>query len=106
MNRREKEALEKFLDDFRAKEEKRTELRARIVKSIERIERDLYDDPSSSNEGALTRINALEQAIKDIGDMVKRTKIRNEVIIGIMGAIGLAIATTVINRTFDVNLLS
>lgn len=106
MNRREKESLEKFLEEFKQNEKDRKELRIRLVKAMEKVERELYDDPSSSNVGALTRINTLEQAVKEIGDMVKRAKIRNEVIIGIMGAIGLAIATTVINRTFDLNLLS
>jgi hypothetical protein len=106
MNRREKEALETFLEDFKQNEKDRKEMRIRLVKAMEKVERELYDDPSSSNVGALTRINTLEQAVKEIGDMVKRSKVRNEIIIGIMGAIGLAVATTVINRTFDINLLS
>ena len=106
MNRREKEGLEQFLEELKQNERERKEMRIRLVKAMEKVERELYDDPSSSNVGALTRINTLEGAVKEIGDMVKRSKVRNEIIIGIIGAIGLAIATTVINRTFNLNILS
>jgi len=91
MNRDEKHMLKDFIEDFQQKEEKRKILRGRIVKALDKIEMELYDDKDSSNEGLLTRVNNLEDAIKEIANMVKDTKIRNNVILGIIGALTLAI---------------
>ena len=93
MNRDEKTMLKDFIEDFKQKEEKRKILRGRIVKALDKIEMELYDDKDSSNEGLLTRVNNLEEAIKEIANMVKDTKIRNNVILGIIGALTLAIAS-------------
>lgn len=93
MNRDEKHMLKDFIEDFQQKEEKRKVLRTRIVKALDKIEMELYDDKDSSNEGLLTRVNNLEEAIKEIANMVKDTKIRNNVILGIIGALTLAIAS-------------
>lgn len=93
MNRDEKHMLKDFIEDFKQKEEKRKILRGRIVKALDKIEMELYDDKDSSNEGLLTRVNNLEDAIKEIANMVKDTKIRNNVILGIIGALTLAIAS-------------
>jgi len=93
MNRDEKHMLKDFIEDFQQKEEKRKILRGRIVKALDKIEMELYDDKDSSNEGLLTRVNNLEDAIKEIANMVKDTKIRNNVILGIIGALTLAIAS-------------
>jgi hypothetical protein len=93
MNRDEKHMLKDFIEDFKQKEEKRKILRGRIVKALDKIEMELYDDKDSSNEGLLTRVNNLEDAIKEIANMVKDTKIRNNVILGIISALTLAIAS-------------
>jgi hypothetical protein len=98
MNRDEKNMLREFLKDFNQKEEKRKLLRNRIVKALDRIEMELYDDKDSSNEGLLTRVNNLDEAFREIASMVKRTKIRNDVIIGIIGTVTLAIATNLFNH--------
>ena len=98
MNRDEKNMLREFLKDFNQKEEKRKLLRNRIVKALDRIEMELYDDKDSSNEGLLTRVNNLYEAFREIASMVKRTKIRNDVIIGIIGTVTLAIATNLFNH--------
>ena len=84
MNVNEKNMLRDFINDFQEKEEKRKVLRGRIVKALDRIELELYDDKDSSNEGLLTRVNNLEQAIKEIANMIKDTRIRNNVILGIL----------------------
>jgi len=46
----EKDMLKNFISDFEKKEERRKDLRTRIVKSLDRIENELYDDKDSSNE--------------------------------------------------------
>mgnify|MGYP006114215425 CR=1 FL=1 len=93
MNVNEKTMLKDFIDDFQEKEEKRKVLRGRIVKALDRIELELYDDKDSSNEGLLTRVNNLEMAIKEIANMIKDTRIRNNVILGILGALALAVVS-------------
>ncbi len=98
MNRDEKNMLREFLKDFNEKEEKRKLLRNRIVKALDKIEMELYDDKDSSNEGLLTRVNNLEEAIKEIANLVRRTKIRNEVILGIIGAIMVAIISQLLSH--------
>jgi len=90
--------LREFLKDFNEKEEKRKLLRNRIVKALDKIEMELYDDKDSSNEGLLTRVNNLEEAIKEIANLVRRTKIRNEVILGIIGAIMVAIISQLLSH--------
>lgn len=98
MNRREQDMLQTFLSEFKEKEAARKELRTRIVRSLDRIENELYDDKDSSNEGLLTRVNNLEEAIKEIANMVRRTKIRNEVILGIIGTVMLAIVSQLLSH--------
>jgi len=98
MNRNEKSMLKDFIDDFKSKEEKRKLLRGRIVKALDKIEMELYDDKDSSNEGLLTRVNNLEDAVKEIANLVRRTKIRNEVIIGILSTIMLAVLSALLNH--------
>lgn len=90
--------LRDFIDDFQQKEEKRKVLRGRIVKALDRIEMELYDDKDSSNEGLLTRVNNLEQAIKEIANMIKDTRIRNNVILGILGALGMAVISQLLSH--------
>jgi len=98
MNREEKHMLKDFIEDFKQKEEKRKILRSRIVKALDKIEMELYDDKDSSNEGLLTRVNNLEDAIKEIANMVKDTKIRNNVILSIIGALTLAVASQLLSH--------
>ena len=93
MNVNERTMLKDFIDDFQEKEEKRKVLRGRIVKALDRIELELYDDKDSSNEGLLTRVNNLEMAIKEIATMIKDTRIRNNVILGILGTLALAVVS-------------
>lgn len=90
--------LENFISDFKAKEESRKALRSRIVKSLDRIENELYDDKDSTNEGLLTRVNNLDSAVKEIAGLVRRTKMRNEVILSIIGAIMIAIMSNLLNH--------
>ena len=94
----EKDMLKNFISDFEKKEERRKDLRTRIVKSLDRIENELYDDKDSSNEGLLTRVNSLEQAIKEIANMIKDTRIRNNVILGILGALGMAVISQLLSH--------
>lgn len=98
MNRNEKDMLQDFISDFKEKEVARKELRTRIVKSLTKIENELYDDKDSSNKGLLSRVNNLEDAVKEIASLVRRTKMRNEVILGIMGTLGLAILSQLLNH--------
>jgi hypothetical protein len=98
MNLNEKTMLKDFIEDFQQKEEKRKILRGRIVKALDRIELELYDDKDSSNEGLLTRVNNLEQAIKEIANMIKDTRIRNNVILGILGALGMAVISQLLSH--------
>jgi hypothetical protein len=98
MNRREQNLLENFISDFKSKEESRKALRTKIVKALDRIEMELYDDRDSSNEGLLTRVNNLEQAIKEIANMIKDTRIRNNVILGILGALGMAVISQLVSH--------
>jgi hypothetical protein len=98
MNRREQNLLENFISDFKSKEESRKALRTKIVKALDRIEMELYDDRDSSNEGLLTRVNNLEQAIKEIANMIKDTRIRNNVILGILGALGMAVISQLLSH--------
>jgi len=98
MNKKETSILEDYIRRSEEKEERRRVLRNRIVKSLERIEREMYDDSDSSNKGLLSRVNSLEEAIKEIGSLVKRTKMRNEVILGIVGTITLAVLTQLLNH--------
>ena len=98
MNVNEKNMLRDFINDFQEKEEKRKILRGRIVKALDRIELELYDDKDSSNEGLLTRVNNLEQAIKEIANMIKDTRIRNNVILGILGALGMAVISQLLSH--------
>jgi hypothetical protein len=98
MNKDERNMLRDFIDDFQQKEEKRKVLRGRIVKALDRIEMELYDDKDSSNEGLLTRVNNLEQAIKEIANMIKDTRIRNNVILGILGALGMAVISQLLSH--------
>lgn len=90
--------LRDFIEDFQQKEERRKVLRGRIVKALDRIEMELYDDKDSSNEGLLTRVNNLEQAIKEIANMIKDTRIRNNVILGILGALGMAVISQLLSH--------
>lgn len=90
--------LKNFIEDFKQKEEKRKILRGRIVKALDKIEMELYDDKDSSNEGLLTRVNNLEQAIKEIANMIKDTRIRNNVILGIVGALGMAVISQLLSH--------
>ena len=85
--------LKDFIEDFQLKEVKRKEVRNRIVRALDKIEMELYDSSDSSNEGLLTRVNNLEMAIKEIANMIKDTRIRNNVILGILGALGLAVVS-------------
>jgi len=62
MTKKETNLLESFIHDFEQKEVERKKLRVKIVKSLERIEGEMYDDTDSSNEGLLTRVNSLEEA--------------------------------------------
>lgn len=98
MNINEKTMLQDFIREFRDKEDKRKDLRNRIVKSLDRIESELYDDKDSTNEGLLTRVNNLDGAVKEIANLVRRTKVRNEVILSIIGAIMLAIISQLLNH--------
>jgi hypothetical protein len=98
MNRREQNLLENFISDFKSKEESRKALRTKIVKALDRIEMELYDDRDSSNEGLLTRVNNLEQAIKEIANMIKDTRTRNNVILGILGALGMAVISQLLSH--------
>ena len=98
MNLNEKTMLKDFIEDFQHKEEKRKALRGRIVKALDRIEMELYDDKDSSNEGLLTRVNNLEEAIKEIANMIKDTRIRNNVILGILGALGMAVISQLLSH--------
>ena len=98
MNVNEKNMLRDFINDFQEKEEKRKVLRGRIVKALDRIELELYDDKDSSNEGLLTRVNNLEQAIKEIANMIKDTRIRNNVILGILGALGMGVISQLLSH--------
>ena len=98
MNRREQSLLENFISDFKSKEESRKALRTKIVKALDRIEMELYDDRDSSNEGLLTRVNNLEQAIKEIANMVRDTRIRNNVILGIVGALTMAVLSQLVSH--------
>jgi len=102
MNKAEKGMLKDFIDDFKIKEEKRKLLRGRIVKALDKIEMELYDDKDSSNEGLLTRVNNLEDAVKEIANLVRRTKIRNEVIIGILSSIMLAVLSALVNPFINI----
>lgn len=90
--------LQDFIREFKDKEEKRKDLRNRIVKSLDRIESELYDDKDSTNEGLLTRVNNLDDAVKEIANLVRRTKVRNEVILGIIGAIMVAVLSQLLNH--------
>lgn len=94
--------LEAYIIRSEAKEEKRKILRNRIVKSLERIESDLYDDADSSNKGLITRVNDLDEAVKEIANLVRRTKIRNEVILGIIGAIMISVLSQLLNHYIKV----
>ena len=105
MTKQERFQLESFIEEFKKKEENRKELRLRIVRSLDKIENELYDDPMSTNNGVLTRINNLEEAVKEIGNLVRRTKIRNEVILGVVGAIMMAVLTKLISVYMGLNLL-
>ena len=98
MNVNEKNMLRDFINDFQEKEEKRKVLRGRIVKALDRIELELYDSTDSTNEGLLTRVNNLEQAIKEIANMIKDTRIRNNVILGILGALGMAVISQLLSH--------
>ena len=98
MNKKETSILEDYIRRSEEKEERRRNLRNRIVKSLERIELEMYDDSDSSNKGLLSRVNSLEEAVKEIANMVKRTKIRNEVILGIVSTIVLAVMTQLLNH--------
>jgi hypothetical protein len=98
MNRREQNLLENFISDFKSKEESRKALRTKIVKALDRIEMELYDDRDSSNEGLLTRVNNLEQAIKEIANMIKDTRTRNNVILGMLGALGMAVISQLLSH--------
>ena len=98
MNRREQNLLENFISDFKSKEESRKALRTKIVKALDRIEMELYDDRDSSNEGLLTRVNNLEQAIKEIANMIKDTRTRNNVILGILGALAMAVISQLLSH--------
>ena len=98
MNRNEKTMLKDFIEDFQQKEEKRKVLRGRIVKALDRIELELYDSTDSTNEGLLTRVNNLEDAIKEIATMIKDTRIRNNVILGILGALGMAVISQLLSH--------
>ena len=98
MNKDEKNMLRDFIEDFQQKEEKRKVLRGRIVKALDRIEMELYDSTDSTNEGLLTRVNNLEQAIKEIANMIKDTRIRNNVILGILGALGMAVISQLLSH--------
>ena len=98
MNVNEKNMLRDFINDFQEKEEKRKMLRGRIVKALDRIELELYDSTDSTNEGLLTRVNNLEQAIKEIANMIKDTRIRNNVILGILGALGMAVISQLLSH--------
>ncbi len=102
MNINEKTMLQDFIREFKDKEDKRKDLRNRIVKSLDRIEHELYDDKDSSNEGLLTRVNNLDEAVKEIANLVKRTKIRNEVILSIIAAIMIAIMSNLLNHYIKV----
>lgn len=90
--------LQDFIREFKDKEEKRKDLRNRIVKSLDRIENELYDDKDSTNEGLLTRVNNLDDAVKEIANLVRRTKIRNEVILGIIGAMMIAVLSQLLSH--------
>ena len=90
--------LQEFISDFKKKEVARKELRARVVKSLERMEGELYDDRDSNNKGVLSRVNNLEDAVKEIASLVRRTKMRNEVILGVMGTAGLAVLSALVNH--------
>lgn len=90
--------LKNFIEEFKDKEASRKELRTKIVKSLDRIENELYDDKDSTNEGLLTRVNNLDDAVKEIANLVRRTKIRNEVILGIIGAIMVAVLSQLLNH--------
>lgn len=105
MTKKEQFLLESFIEEFKDKEEKRKELRLRIVKSLDKIESELYDDPMSTNDGILTRVNNLEEAVKQIGNLVRRTKVRNEVILGIIGAVLMAIMTKLVHHYVGLNLI-
>ena len=98
MTKKENSMLKDFVEDFNAKEVKRKELRLRIVKSLDKIESELYDDKDSSNEGLLTRVNRLDEAIREIVQLVRRTKIRNELILGILGALVLAVISQLLSH--------
>jgi hypothetical protein len=98
MNINERTMLKDFIEDFQQKEERRKALRGRIVKALDRIELELYDDKDSSNEGLLTRVNNLEEAIKEIATMIKDTRIRNNVILGILGALGMAVISQLLSH--------
>ena len=98
MNKNERNMLKDFIDDFNQKEEKRKALQGRVVKALDKIELELYDDTDSANEGLLTRVNNLEEAFREIANLVKRTKVRNDVIVGIIGTVALAIATNLFNH--------
>ena len=94
----EKDMLKNFISEFKEKEERRKELRTRIVKSLNKIENELYDDKDSSNKGLLSRVNDLDEAVKEIAGLVKRTKMRNEVILGIMGTLALAVISQLVSH--------
>ena len=98
MNINEKTMLQDFIREFKDKEEKRKDLRNRIVKSLDRIENELYDDKDSTNEGLLTRVNNLDDAVKEIANLVRRTKIRNEVILGIIAAVMVAVLSQLLSH--------
>ena len=98
MNVNERTMLKDFIDDFQDKEEKRKVLRGRIVKALDKIELELYDSSDSSNEGLLTRVNNLEDAIKEIANMIKDTRIRNNVILGILGALAMGVISQLLSH--------
>jgi hypothetical protein len=98
MTKKETNLLESFIHDFKQKEVERKKLRLKIVKALDRIELELYDSTDSTNEGLLTRVNNLEQAIKEIANMIKDTRIRNNVILGILGALGMAVISQLLSH--------
>jgi len=98
MTKKETNMLEAYIIRSEAKEEKRKILRNRIVKSLDRIENDIYDDTDSSNKGLITRVNDLDEAVKEIANLVRRTKIRNEVILGIIGAMMMAVLSQLLSH--------
>ena len=98
MTKKETNLLESFIHDFKQKEVERKKLRLKIVKALDRIELELYDSTDSTNEGLLTRVNNLEEAIKEIATMIKDTRIRNNVILGILGALGMAVISQLLSH--------